>query len=490
MERKTKKNKSNLHKETKILLFCGSYDGTPEEGAEFTFRLVKKLQEKNIETVLVTYFKENEIILNKKGLFCTYIPQEKERFTIKNLNEELRTLELKYNFCAERILMGDPDYSYSIPREKAFLDMVKYFNFWEDFLEKEKPTIIFGGDNRFGNLIPYYVSKKKNILYEIIYFSPIVSNSFVITKDKDGRLTEMEEYWNKNKNRKLTKEEFTTVNTYLQNIRNDQNYLTKVINTSPKINFDKIKYALEMSKKYFIVEGKNTPYLRPWRGMKNYLLRMIRAPISKLYYELPPPKERYIFFPLQVHMETTLLISNHQFFHQERLIEIISKNLPMGYKLYVKGHPGYIGGHELSLFQAIKKLPNVRIINPLINSKILIKEAAAVAVIFGTTGWESLILKKPVITFGINYYDNSGLTHKVKDLNKTYEIINKALTQKNFDEERLIRFVNSYFKTTYTGKIAFTGIYHANASNGEQVLNEENLNKVLLSITNHLKKEL
>ncbi len=503
---KMKNHPRNKIKIKKILLFCGSHDGTPEEGAEFTVRLVKKLQEKGIQTVLVTYFKEQKIALHKKGLFCTYVPKEKEIFSVKNVTEELRELEIEYDFCAERILMGDPDYSDSVSRKKAFLDMVKYFKFWEVFLDLEKPELVFGGDNRFGNLVPYYVCKKKKIIYEVIYSSPIVPNSFFISKDKEGRLTEMEEYWNKNKNQPLSKKESNSVKKYLHSVRSDQSSETKVIDTSPKINLNKIKYALERSIKYLQVEGKDTPYLRPWRGIKNYLLRIIRAPISKIYYEMPRSHEKFIFFPLQVHLETTLLISNHQFFHQERLIETISKNLPAGYWLYVKGHPGYIGGHELSLFKAIKKLPNVRIIHPLINSRKLIKEAAAVAVIFGTTGWEALLLKKPVITFGITYYDNSGLTYKVDDLGKTSEVINEALKenpkQKELGEEKeekeknkkneetLLRFVNSYFQTTYKGKIAFTGIYHANASNRELVLKEENLDTVVNSIIKHLKKEL
>ncbi|MEK6846393.1 MAG: hypothetical protein AABY26_06540, partial [Nanoarchaeota archaeon] len=158
----------------KIVWFCGSYDGTPQDGAEFTYRLYHKFKGKGIKLCLVTYFREQQQLLRQKSLNSVYLPGEKEKFKVMNIEEELRELELKYGFCAERILMGDPDYSDSVPRDKAFADLIKYFHAWEELLEREKPDLIFGGDNRFGNLVPYYVSKHEKILYEIMYFSAVV----------------------------------------------------------------------------------------------------------------------------------------------------------------------------------------------------------------------------------------------------------------------------------------------------------------------------
>lgn len=475
----------------KIVWFCGSYDGTPHDGAEFTFRLYHKFKQKGIKLCLVTYFREQQQLLRQKGLNPVYLPREKEKFSVRNVEEELRELELKYDFCAERILMGDSDYSDSVPRKKAFSDLIKYFHAWEEFLEQEKPDLVFGGDNRFGNLVPYYVSRQKKTLYEIMYFSAVVPDSFIITQDKDGRLTELEEYWKKHQNKPLNQKECQVVEEYLRKFREKQDK-PPMIDTRPTLNLEKIKYALKMSRTALLVEGNDTPYLKPWRGIKSYLLRMLRAPFSKRYFESPKLGEKYLFFPLQVHLETTLMISNHQFFHQEKLIELISKNLPAGYWLYVKGHPGYLGGHELSSFRAIKKLPNVRQINPLIPARNLIQNSSGVAVSVGTSGWEALMMGKPVLSFGINYYDASGLTHKVNNLDQMDEAIRKIVnlpeTASENNEERFSRFINSYFKTVYPGKIAFTGIYHANSSNREVVLAEENLNMVVGSIAKHLKK--
>jgi capsule polysaccharide modification protein KpsS len=387
--------------------------------------------------------------------------------------------------------MGDPDYSDSVPRKKAFIDLIKYFHVWEEFLEEEKPDLIFGGDNRFGNLVPYYISKQKNILYEIMYFSAVVPDSFIITRDKDGRMTELEEYWKKHQNKYLNQKELQTVEEYLCKFREKQDK-PPMIDTRPTLNFDKIRYAFKMSRTALFVEGNDTPYLKPWRGIKSYLLRMLRAPLSKRYFESPQSGEKYFFFPLQVHLETTLLISNHQFFHQERLIELISKNLPAGYWLYVKGHPGYLGGHELSSFRSIKKLPNVRQINPLIPARNLIQDSVGVAVSVGTSGWEALMMGKPVLSFGINYYDASELTHKVNNLDQMDEVIrhivNLPSVPSKAHEEKLSSFINAYFRTVYSGKIAFTGIYHANSSNRETVLDEKNLELVVNSIAVHLKK--
>ncbi len=474
-----------MRKNIKLLLFAGSYDGNPEEGTEMTSQLVSRLNKEGINVILVTYFKEQKLLLGKKGLTCVYIPKAKEKFRFNNTTRTLRELEIKYDFCAERILLGDDDYTQSVPRKRAFVDLTKYFLFWEEFLKKEKPDLIFGGDNRFGNLVPYYVSKKLNIPYEIIYFSAVVSNHFVITKNKDGRLTELEAYWKKNKNKELTKDEKEVVENYVKKCLENK---STVINTKPRINFAKVKYALERIYASLFIEKNDTPYLKPWRGIKSYFVRFVKSYWSKVYFEKPKKDEKFIYFPLHVHLETVLLISNHQFFHQERLAKLIAQNLPAGYKLYVKAHPGYIGGHELSLFRTIRKIPNARLIDPFVNSSDLIKKSSATIVIAGTAGWETLILKKPVISFGINYYNASGLTYQVKDLSEIYKVINKALKNEKLDLEVLFKYINAYVQTSYPGQISFTGLYHANASNKDLILGEDNLNKVISSLITHLKR--
>jgi len=480
--------KIKMEKKFKILLYGGSYDGTPKEGAEFMHQLISGFNKQGVETLLITYFNEQRLLLKEKGLNCIYIPSEKEKFIVRDTQKELRELEIKYDFCAERILLGDLDYSNSVSRKKAFVDLVKYFKFWEQFLEKEKPDAIFGGDNRFGNLVPFYISKKKNINFNIIYWNPMIDNAISISTNKIGILSELEEMWDKNKNKELTKEEREKAKKYVQQFRENKEKDLLII-TKPTINFQKIKYALERIYASLFIEKRDTPYLRPWRGIKSYFLMFIRARISKFYSEKPKKGEKFIYFPLHFHLETVLLISHPHFFHQERLVEIISQNLPAGHKVYVKSHPGHLGVHELSLFRAIKKLPNVRLINANTNSRKLIKSSSAVAVIAGTAGWEATLLKKPVISFGSSYYDFSGLTFIVIDLNNADRIINQAVINTQFNDEILYKFVNTIKKTIYPGKESFTALYHSNKSNREELLNEKNIKQLVDSLISHLKKQ-
>lgn len=468
-------------------MFAGSCDGTPQEGAEFTYQVVSGLRQKKIDVVLGTYSHEIYLYLKNKNMECIDIFKEMSKFKVKNVIKELREYELKYDFCAERILLCDIDYRSSVKRNIAFREMVKLFKFWECLLDKEKPNILFGGENRYGNLVPYYLCKKKNILYELLYVSPIVKDSFAITENTAEKLSELEKYWKENKNRALNKEELKKVREYITEFI----YTKKrplFINTKPKIiSFQKIKYALERIYASFFLEDKNNPYFKSWRGIKNYFLMNIRSHLSKWYFELPRKNEKYIYYPLHVDLETILLFYNHQYVTQERIVEIISYNLPAGYKLYVKGHPVYIGGHRLSLFKNIKKLPNVRILNPLVDGRTLIKNASAIAVITGTAGFEGLLCQKPVITFGNAYYDISELTFKIKDMNFTDRVINDAVNMNSFDEEKLYRFLNAYFKTVYPGRVYFTGLYHSNEKCTDSVLNKKNVNNVILSIEKHIK---
>jgi hypothetical protein len=73
----------------------------------------------------------------------------------------------------------------------------------------------------------------------------------------------------------------------------------------------------------------------------------------------------------------------------------------------------------------------------------LIRDAAAVAVITGTVGWEALLFGKAVVTFGDVFYNECALTHRAGLVAKNvwHEVFRKAIFDHVHDEEPLLEFV-------------------------------------------------
>ena len=84
----------------------------------------------------------------------------------------------------------------------------------------------------------------------------------------------------------------------------------------------------------------------------------------------------------------------------------------------------------------IKKLGNVRLINPFDEQFKYIKNSDLVITDNGTSGWEALILKKPLINLSDSFYDILS-NYKVNRLSKLGEtminiLLNKGSVRKKF----------------------------------------------------------
>lgn len=116
-------------------------------------------------------------------------------------------------------------------------------------------------------------------------------------------------------------------------------------------------------------------------------------------------REKYVYFPLHLEPELVLLLHAPFYSDQISIIKNIAKSLPADTVLIVKDHPIAMGRRKLSFYKMLKKIPNIKVISPKINSSTIIKNCLGVCTITGTTGIEAFYLKKPVITFGNVFYN-------------------------------------------------------------------------------------
>ena len=161
-------------------------------------------------------------------------------------------------------------------------------------------------------------------------------------------------------------------------------------------------------------------------------------------------KKPLIYFPLQVEPERTILIAAPNYTNQIEVITNIAKSLPPGYELYVKEHPVNVlrQWRSISDYKKIMKLPNVKLIHPLVKSEDLIKKSSLVITISGTAGLEAAFYNKPSIVFADLDYSILPSVHKIKTIDELPYAI-KASLKKEVKVSDLSRYINLIEENSY-----------------------------------------
>jgi hypothetical protein len=97
--------------------------------------------------------------------------------------------------------------------------------------------------------------------------------------------------------------------------------------------------------------------------------------------------------------ESSTLTRSTEYF-EEDLIRFISKELPAGWLLAVKENPNMVGIRPYSVYEELKRIPNVELIDPTVPSKSLIEQSEGTCGVSGTALLEAALLGKPTHAFG------------------------------------------------------------------------------------------
>lgn len=162
--------------------------------------------------------------------------------------------------------------------------------------------------------------------------------------------------------------------------------------------------------------------------LKNFLNSKINSKLFGWWLFDKIPKEPFFYFPL--HFSKDYQISFREtFVDQIELIKKIAVSLPHGTKLVVKSHPHFLGSdYSYSGFKKIKNNPGVILAHFNEDSLNLIEKSIGLITINSSAGYEAILLGKPVITFGDEFFSKEGVALKINDLKKLPKIL---LTVKN-----------------------------------------------------------
>lgn len=229
-------------------------------------------------------------------------------------------------------------------------------------------------------------------------------------------------------------------------------------------------YSKNRNKKYEESEGNIYKHSRLLFTKAKY-----KKKLKKTYESLtvePDYVEPYVALFLHYQPEATTCPGGDIFVDQSLCVEMLLNNTPKTWKVYVKEHPHqfirYRSGHTgrmRDLYDDLKKNERIKIISTNINTFDLIEHAKAVATITGTVGWEAMVRRKPVIVFGLGWYENySKGVLRITDENSAKKMVS-FIESYQYDEQSLLAYLASvgknttlayYFKNMYKDDVDIT----------------------------------
>lgn len=217
-------------------------------------------------------------------------------------------------------------------------------------------------------------------------------------------------------------------------------------------NLNRIKGVLQPFLHYYKRDRINTlpPIglrIQDWWQYRRGKRRVLRK--RSRYFEEIRTGETYAYFPLHYEPEATLMIWALNYTNQLALVEQIARTLPVTWKLYLKEHPMMVGRRSEQHYRHLRRIPNVRLIDPTIDGAKLIEGSKCVITITGTSGWEAAILKKPSITLGSVFYHILPMVYPVNCVQEIPQAIQWVRREYQHDEDALEKFIAALITQTF-----------------------------------------
>ncbi|MDP3935195.1 MAG: hypothetical protein Q8Q46_03210 [Candidatus Giovannonibacteria bacterium] len=326
------------------------------------------------------------------------------------------------------------------------------------FLEKEKPDFLLvsqalGG---IGSLLLYHVAKKMGIKTWSINMTSL-KNTYVLSNHYIHLTTVKEKFKNNLASGIKNEPYYTLAKNLIESFKkNPEPYYGKLKPSEQPVsrtaqfrflipaNFLKsIYFFLKIIYRHFTDEERfDYSYITPWNYIRDHAKRKIRNFIgANNLYDKIDFKENFAFFPLQYEPEISLLLWAPFKTNQLETIRQIAKSLPIDYKLYVKEHPLMVQYRPRSYYKEIKKIPNVKLINPSVTSFELLPHTKLVITITGSLGLEATFMKKPVITLGDLWFNYLSFIKYCPTMETLPYVIKEQLENFGYDENELFEFV-------------------------------------------------
>ncbi|MDO8592395.1 MAG: hypothetical protein Q7R92_01310 [bacterium] len=379
---------------------------------------------------------------------------------LNNFEQEYGIPNLWPYVTLDRVVMFNMlarEYPYDTPKY-THEEMMKIFQVKAKailyFLESEKPDFIFMTIvGSISSLLLYEIAKKKNIKI-FIGAETRINNGYTLTENyKNFSYAKL--FFIKNK---VSGQKLAEAKKYLLEFREHPaafyyDLKSEIdVERGRQINwlfskkfFQSLSWFLIICWRYFFKKQfRDYCDEQPLTYFFDRLRRKVRSLIGfKHLYDEIDLKEDFAFFPLHLEPEVATMLMAPFWTDQINLIKQIAKSLPLHFKLYVKEHPTMVGYRTHDYYKKLKKIPNVKLVNPRTGSFDLLKNAKLITTITGTTGWEGILFKKPIITFGDVFYNALSTVKHCHEIEQLPFLIKKQLENFRHDETELENFIGA-----------------------------------------------
>lgn len=347
------------------------------------------------------FFKKQKIVnFQKMWYYHDHMKKEKTQPDVKYL----QLFESKYGINLwllaqnERIFYDFNDYHKFTPNE-ILLILEQECRLFENILDEIKPDFLIMATPTFHhNYLFYLLCEKKGIKTMIMAqtrfgYRCMISKKADIVDDigkneivsKQRKWEELQQFFSK-----------SSISNELKEYRNEFQSSSALF----------IKAGLE----FLLSENTNekTHYTYYGRTKLRVLLKTILYVLKTKYRERfiqknfihdIKPEKPFIYFPLAVDQEQTILLGAPFYTNQLEVIKNIVKAMPIGFELYVKEH--YLmntrAWRKISFYKEIMNMPHVKLIHPSVKSEILLEKCSLVIAILGTSCLEAAFFRKPSI---------------------------------------------------------------------------------------------
>ena len=425
-----------------------------ENDGSYFYNLFKKSNFVNkiysTNSVIDKYFLAKKNLVKPNILFLKKIERKFKDF--KNIRMQLNSIEYFSTYYHDR------DIYHEVKNDHQLIFYEIYYKKILQILNLSKPVYIFDNDISEFRPIIYELSRQKNIPYivgALSYYEDYCIPNFNLQAKPD--------YWLE---KKVKKKGFVNQRNLLIKKEFKYKYIDIMLDYSSLTPYNVFREIYLFFKSFFFIHNiSKTGYRfslsakffkRRFLNLKIMIKKFIIKKFINFNDELESMNEKFVIFPLSYAPEGSTFTISPLFLNEKYCIELISKCLPVNYKLILKEHPVMLGQRSLSFYKEIQKLPNIIFLNPFSNYKIknLISKSSAVATISGTAGFEAIMLKKPSILFARplysvleGCYSFENVDNFKKDLNI---ILNKKKIQSYSSLKNYIDLVKKFGKKVDT----------------------------------------
>ena len=411
-----------------LLHFCLSYYLKSQLDADF-FGLI------DINSKPKKFFEEQSLVkFHKNWFFHDHIKKTKQDPDL----DYLRDFEKKYKIDLWKLVLNERFFYihnrfYKFKRNEILSILEQEIKLYESILDEIKPDYFVTYDPVFHHqklLLDLCKAKGIKILSTMIGTG--IKNKTIIVEDgatydlNQNSLTCIS--LNKKTNvEKVNKNSYDGVfQKYLK--KRNSSFSNKIIALKDYL----FSFDSDLVNSNFMYYGKNK-----FKVIKDVLALELKRSyrynfLQKISTLTPDLNSPFVYFPMSIEEEMNLLHYAPYYTNQIEVIHHIAKAIPISHMLYVKDHiaAGLRGWHDKKYYKQIIDLPNVRLINPQYDNKILIKNSDLTITIRGLSSVRSLEYNKPSIVFGEQPVQIMPSVYRVESLNSLPNVIKKALSHK------------------------------------------------------------